>query len=479
MPRRTRAVLEYCASLVLVVLGTALGRAFHMNATTMALGFLLVVLAAATLFGLVNATITSIAAVLTFNYYFLPPIGTLTIQDPENWVAFTVFFITAITASQLSGRAQLRAKEARTQRLETERLYEFSRAILVDEAPSRTESKALAHLVRIFELKQAEFFPAQHDYSSAVVSDDWIRAAQTRGDILRRDDWVLVPVELGGKYAGTLALQPQRPEQLTDAVAGSIANLLAIGLERRSSFDRVATAEAARRSDELRTALLDGLAHELKTPLTAMKTSATALLEKQDSMDDSARELLGIVHEEVNRLQDIVSEAIETGRIESGKFAMRKARVCVGDMISQLIQRRESYRARVRFSPDPQRILVSADAHLLSMALRQTVDNAIRYSPESELVTISVEADTQNVSIRVQDNGIGVSEEDRPHIFERYYQGAPGRQIAGGTGLGLAVAKRVVDAHGGEINVRSSGRGSTFVIQIPRAGDSPESLRHP
>ena len=467
-----RPVLECCACLILVALGTAIGRALHANATTMALGFLLVVLAAAALFGLVNATIASIAAVLAFNYYFLPPVGTLTIQDPQNWVAFTVFFVTAITASQLSGRAQLRAKEARAQRLETERLYEFSRAILVDETPSRTESKALAHLVRIFELRQAEFFPAQQDYSSATVPDDWIRAAEMGGTILRRDGWVLVPVELGGRYAGTLAMEPQRPEQLTDAVAGSIANLLAIGLERRSSFDRVAAAEAARRSDELRTALLDGLAHELKTPLTAMKTSATALLAKQDSMVNSARELLGIVHEEVNRLQDIVGEAIETGRIESGKFAMRKSRVCVDDMVSDLIQQRDSYRARVRFTPGPQRLFALADAHLLSMALRQIVDNAIRYSPESELVRVNVKADARSVSIEVQDNGIGVSDQDRPHIFDTYYQGAPGRQLAGGTGLGLAVAKRVVDAHGGEIDVHSSGHGSTFVIRIPGAGEA-------
>jgi two-component system, OmpR family, sensor histidine kinase KdpD len=465
-------------SLILVVLATAFGRVLHTNATTAALGFLLVVLATATAFGLVNGTVTSLVAVVVFNYYFLPPIGTLTIQDPQNWIAFTVFFITAITASQLSGRAQEKAKEARAQRLETERLYEFSRAILVDESPSRTESKALAHLVRIFGLRQADFFSAHGNSASAIVPNDWIRAAQIKGTILRRDDWVLVPVELGGRYAGTLALQPEKPDELTDAVAGSIANLLAIGLERRSSFERVAAAEAARRNDELRTALLDGLAHELKTPLTAIKTSATALLEKQDHLDNSARELLGIMDEEVNRLQEIVGEAIETGRIESGQFAMRKGPVSVNDMISGLIQKRESYRTRVRFQRAPQQVVVSADPDLLNMALRQLLDNAMRYSPESEPVDLRVDADAQSVSIHVHDNGPGICEAEQPHVFEKYYQGISGRRVAGGSGLGLAVAKRVVEAHGGEIALECSRQGSTFVIRIPRASDAAETLGH-
>ena len=102
------------------------------------------------------------------------------------------------------------------------------------------------------------------------------------------------------------------------------------------------------------------------------------------------------------------------------------------------------------------------------MAVRQLMDNAIRYSPESELVTINVEADSRSVSIQVRDRGMGVSDEDRPHIFETYYQGSFGRQIAGGTGLGLAVAKKVVEAHGGDIDVTSSSQGSTFTVRIPQ-----------
>ncbi len=468
MPRIGREVLEYWVCGLAVALVTGLGRAAHINSTTAALVFLLVVLGTATFSGLVKATITSLAAVLAFNYYFLPPIGTLTIQDPQNWVAFAVFFITAITASQLSGRAQGKAREAGVQRLETERLYELSRAILVDESPSRTESRALAHLVRIFDLKQAQFLAAGEAASSFPIEPEWIERAQMQTSPLRQGDWLLVPVQLGGKYAGTLALQPQRSEQLTDAVAGSIANLLAIGLERHVSLERVGAAEAARRSDELRTALLDGLAHDLKTPLTVIKTSASVLQDRQDRMDGTAREMVGIIQQQVDRLQDTVGEAIETGRVEAGKFALGKVPCSIARLISGMAQQRGEWAARLRISEVAEDVFIQADPDLLRMALRQVIDNAIRYSPDDQPVEIDLETDASSIAIRVRDFGSGVPEADRPHIFDKFYQGAAGKQIAGGSGLGLAVTKRVVEAHGGTIALESLKDGSAFVIRMER-----------
>jgi two-component system sensor histidine kinase KdpD len=466
MRRIGREAVEYAACALLLVLVTAAGRRYHINATTAGFAFLLVVMAAATLFGLVKATLTSIAAVMALNYFFFPPIGTLTIQDPQNWVAFSAFFITAITASQLSGRARAQAREAGAQRTETERLFELSRAILVDESATRTESMALAHLVRIFRLKQAEFFDAaEPERWPSSIPSEWIRATHAQTKVVRRDGWLLVPVQLGGKYVGTLALEPERSNQLTDAVAGSIANLVAIGLERRASFERVSAAEAARRSDELRTALLDGLAHDLKTPLTAIKTSATALLERERA-DAAGRELLGIISEEVNRLQDTVGEAIEAGRIESGKFELRTSSVNVTSLLKSIIEEREDYAARVRLSIESEPSAINADAELLRLAIRQLLDNAIRYSPDNEPVLVAVRSDDHHVCIHVRDYGPGISEAERTHIFEKYYQGAAGRQIAGGTGLGLAVAKRVIEAHGGNIALDPTATGSVFVIRL-------------
>jgi two-component system sensor histidine kinase KdpD len=252
---------------------------------------------------------------------------------------------------------------------------------------------------------------------------------------------------------------------------------MAIGLERRSSFERVAAAEAARRSDELRTALLDGLAHDLKTPLTAIKTSATALLQRQH-MDEPARELLEIVRDEVNQLQSTVGEAIEAGRIESGKFDLRRTCVNVTNLIRDMLTQRETYIARVRLSSESPSVCVQADEDLLQLAIRQLLDNALRYSPESEPVLVTIRSDDSHLSIQVRDFGPGVNEADGPHIFEKYYQGAAGKQMAGGTGLGLAVAKRVVEAHGGSIALESPEGGSVFVIGLERAlqnvvGSSP------
>jgi two-component system sensor histidine kinase KdpD len=468
MRRLMRDALEYCGYGLAIELVTVIGRAWRLNATTTALIFLLVVLGAATISGLVKATVTSLMAVLAFNYYFLPPIGTLTIQDPQNWVAFTAFFITAITASQLSGRAQGKAREARRQRLETERLYQLSRAILVDESPSRTESMALGHLVRIFKVRQAQFFITGEELPAGPIQEDWVRAAQVKGAPVREGEWLVVPVELGGRHAGTLVLQLSRPGQLTDAVAGSIGNLIAIGFERRSSFERVAAAEAARRSDELRTALLDGLAHDLKTPLSAIKTSATVLLEHEQRLDDSDRELVGIISEEVDRLQDAVAEALETGRVESGKFQLRKTSCMVAELLHDLRQHREAYERRLRISPVPDGLSIWADRDLFEMALRQIIDNAIRYSPDGDPVEVNIASDAQTVFISVEDAGPGIPESERPFIFDKFFQGTTGKAVAGGSGLGLAVAKRVIEAHGGNISLVETERGSRFVIRMER-----------
>jgi two-component system sensor histidine kinase KdpD len=468
-----RDAVEYCAYAALIALVSALGHAWHINATTAALTFLLVVLAAATFSGLVKATVTSLFSVLAFNYFFLPPIGTLTIQDPQNWIAFTAFFITAITASQFSGRAQGKAHEARRQRLETERLYELSRAILVDESPSRTESMALGHLVRIFKVRQAQFFVTGEELPPAPIEEDLVRAAQAKAAPLREGEWLIVPVQLGGRPAGTLLLELRGSGQLTDAVAGAIGNLIAIGFERRSSFERVAAAEAARRSDELRTALLDGLAHDLKTPLSAIKTSATVLLEHEQRLDHSDRELIAIISEEAERLQDTVAEALETGRVESGKFELRKASCMVTELLDDLRRHRESYerRLRVHFVPDgpvPERLSIKADRDLVEMALRQIVDNAIRYSPDREPVEVDVASDAQTVSISIQDAGPGIPESERPFVFDKFFQGTTGKAVAGGSGLGLAVAKRVIEAHGGSISLAATERGSRFVVRMER-----------
>jgi two-component system sensor histidine kinase KdpD len=215
----------------------------------------------------------------------------------------------------------------------------------------------------------------------------------------------------------------------------------------------------------LRSALLDGLAHDLKTPLTAIKTSASALMNREGQMDPTGRELLEIIDEEVETLQNAVGEAIEAARIESGNFQLRSARVNVSDLIRGVIAQRHTYATRVRFQ-GPAHLLVAADTDLMRLALRQLIDNAVRYSPDSKPVLVDVTTEGSGVAIEVRDYGGGITSAEQSRVFDKYYQGSAGKLVAGGSGLGLAVAKRVVEAHGGTITLESSEQGSAFTIRL-------------
>jgi len=295
-------------------------RFLPVNPTTVALSYLIAILLIATGWGIVEATTGSIAAVLCFNFFFLPPVGTFTIADPQNWVAFIAFLATSIVASQLSGRARQREIEAAARQRDLERLYAFSRAMLLSPGGASVAGGIARHIADVFELPAVAIYDRHADAVSRAGPKDLPTIEGKLRNVARQaisihdpSGTVVTAIQLGGAPIASLAILDTT---LSDTVLQSIANLAAIELERARAQEATERAEVARQSGEPRATVLDALAHEFKTPLTSMKAATGDLLTSVADARD--HELLVIVDEELDRLQRLITDAVHMLRIDAG-----------------------------------------------------------------------------------------------------------------------------------------------------------------
>jgi two-component system sensor histidine kinase KdpD len=240
-------------------------------------------------------------------------------------------------------------------------------------------------------------------------------------------------------------------------------------LEKERAQAAANRSEAARHNEELKSTLLDAVAHEFKTPLTSIKAATTAML-STDSKDPSQQELLTVINEETDHLSEMVTEAIQMARIEAGKLRIDKKPVVMADLIASLLsQAKPSLEERsVQVEIAPGVPPANADPDLVHLVLRQLLSNALKYSsPDSPLV-FRVEAANDEVIVSVIDHGCGIPEYDQSHIFDKFYRARDVRGRVPGTGMGLAIAREIVQAHSGRIWVHSRPRqGSEFAFTLP------------
>ena len=454
----------------------------HVNATTVALTLLLAILIVSTYWGLAIAVAMSIAAMLAFNFFFLPPVGTFTIYDPQNWVALFAFLAVAVMASHLSTRAKTKAMEASARRREIEKLYSFSQKLLESGNVIRLLNRIPAQIVDVFEVGAAALFLADKEkvYNSgpAIPQLDLqrLREAVVRDEpLVDKDGGVsFTPVRLGVRPMGSLGISGA---VLSPSTIEAVGSLIAIAVERARAVEQLGQTEAAREGERLRTALLDSVTHNLRTPLTSIKASVTSLLGGAALGESQRREFLTIINEESDRLNRMVGEASEMAQLDAGEVKLHREPHTAAEMIeSALAETRPALSGReVRVQVAPQLPRVSADLPRAREVLVHLLENANQYSAPDQPIVISAEQAGDFVVTSVADRGNGIDDQEVALIFDKFYRGEDQRYRVQGTGMGLPIAKAIVEAHGGTMSVTSQvGHGSVFSFTLPiaRAGAS-------
>jgi len=351
----------------------------QVNSTTVALSFLLVVLFVALFWGSRPALVASVLGMFCFNFFFLPPLYTLTIAHAENWVALVVFFTTALAVGQLSARAKQRAEEAESRKLEVESLY----------------------------------------------------------------------------------------------------------TQLQAAFERESEAEAIKRSERLKSALLDAVTHDLRTPLTAIKASITTLIDETRGQTEESQpvvldaesrsEMLEIIDQESDRLNRFITDLIDLARIEAGELRLRRRWGAVDEIISTALARAKSLTINHHLQIDTEQELpvVRVDANAVSEVVYTLVDNAAKYSPPGSSIFIRAQRGPEGmVTMAVEDEGTGINRDMRERVFDKFFRATRDGDIThqpSGTGMGLAIAKGIVEAHEGKIWIESgrSGKGTRVVFRLP------------
>jgi two-component system, OmpR family, sensor histidine kinase KdpD len=448
----------------------------HVNPTTVAVTYLLAVLVVSATWGLWYAIAFAIAATLAFNYFFLPPVGTFTIADTQNWIALVAFLATAIIASELSERARREARDATQRRREVERLYNFTQQLLTSESVVGLLNALPRYIVEAFGARSAALLVTSHPnvYRSgpdtAGLDADTLRLVAARGEpvIDPAGGTSVVPIRLGVKSVGALGVAGHSISRTTLEAIGS---LIAIALERAGAVESLARAEASREGEKLRSAILDSVTHEFRTPLTAIKASATTILDGPAVPADQLHDLIVVINEEADRLDRLVSEATQMAQLDANQVELQLQSQAVRPIIERAVHEAgaclEGHPVEVNAPAGLPNVRVDADR--IRDVLLHLLENAAKYSPPGAPIRITAEAEgSKAVRMSVADAGAGIDDFEQTLIFDKFYRGRDQRYRIQGTGMGLAIAKAIVEAHGGQIGVVSQREhGSVFWFTVP------------
>ena len=455
---RSSRLSALAVSAVLVVASTLLVAALTPSVPVRSAGvfYLLAVLGASSVYGLWWGLATSLASTLAFNFFFLPPEHTLVINSSSDWLALAAFGVTAVVTSDLAGRERAGREEAAA-RAEEARLGERL-ATVIATAPNLDD--ALAGLGD----QAARTLGAK---SGVIV----------RGVSPSRGAGVL-PLELNGRPIGELRLSGSDPALAGSPAAGRVARqlagLIALGEERERRMREEVNARALQRSDELKTALLRAVSHDLRSPLQAISAAAGGL--HFAALDDEEQELLDTIGAESGRMSRMIENLLDLSRLTAGALPPAAdwldPRELVEAAVAELFRGGPRERVRVRLEPDVP--LVHGDGPQLQRVVVNVIENALKFSAKDDPVDVRVAQRGDFVDIAVSDRGAGVDAADAERIFEPFSRGSRPGDVPG-TGLGLAIARGLARSNGCELRLAPAGGegGATFVLTLPATGSDP------
>ena len=443
--------------------------AMHLNLASAASILLLITVIASIQWGVVQGTAVSITAVGCLDYLFTQPLFRFSVHSRENWVALATFQITALLVSRLAWKERLHVQEEEYQRKAIGKLYQLSNAILlVNERSSNTEQ--LGALVReFFSVGMVEIWIAQEgDHVPSIQqtnnSAHLVFARGLDADSVE-EGWSHRLLRMGTSSIGGMVLQEW---EVDPALADAAASLIALAIERTRSAQKENRAEAARNTEQLRTAVLDALAHGFKTPLTAIQTASSGLL-AIGRLGKTQTELVEIIEQEVGTLASLTTRLLQTAALDAREIRVRSTRVSLLPFVEGIVSEQDKEtKNRIQIFDPSSLDDIQADAQLLSLALEQLLDNASKYSRVGTKIELRFAQDKTKTSITVSNRGEPIRPEDLSRIFERYYRGAQAGRGPTGTGLGLSIVKKIAEAHGG--NAAASCQGDCINISLSLPG---------
>jgi two-component system sensor histidine kinase KdpD len=484
-------------ALALLVTGAGLGLALLLEPSTGVenadLMLLTAVVAVAVRWGLGPSLAAVVAASLSYNFFFLPPVYTFTIADPTNVAAFLLFTLVAVLVSNLAARARLSAVVSQGRAKATERLFGFSRKLAacgtLDDVLWATSAQVAAMLrVRVVLLLpdaqtvavRAGYPPEdmldEADLAAAQWAFDNERPAGRGADTLPGAKRLFLPMRTGRGTIGVIGLDADgtgpilTPEgrRLLDA----LADMGALALERVRLVEDLDRAERAAETDRLARALLTSISHDLRTPLASVLGAASTLRDLEGALPvESKAELLTTIIEESERLNRFIVNLLDMTRLEAGAVAPNLAPQDVAETIDTALRRTQKilagHRVAVEIAPDLPTLRL--DPVLFEQVLVNLLDNAAKYAPEGSTVTLRARQDGRTVRIEVLDEGFGLPEADVERVFDKFYRVRKSDRVRAGTGLGLAISRGFVEAMGGTVTAgnRRDRLGAAFTVMLP------------
>jgi two-component system sensor histidine kinase KdpD len=473
----TRRLLQIVVTIFVVPLLTGIVYLGHGKALTAGLVDLVLVMLIGFRWGFIAASAASILSVASLDYFYMPPIFSLYETDLQDWISSGMFLVIALTAGHFANGIKQKSTQTESEQARLERLFLTSRDIIMldrrdDVGAQLTRLIAEtfhADAVALWDARDVRMDKAGKDF----VPDDEIRATYfyelSENDLAScRFKRVL---RLGTRPIGALFIAGSTNKSTLDPRSvDAIASLSAIALERAHSFVAESNAEAAKRSEQLRSTVLDGLAHAFKTPLATIQSASSGLLEI-NHLECAERELVSLIDEQATRLATLTNQVLRTAKLDEGQLKVDHEKLCM-DQLFQFCRAEAVH----TLTDHPLRIIdetssghVWADARLLEMALLQMLDNASKYASPRSPITLRVKTTDTEVIFNIQNEGSFIAPEERLRIFQRFYR-LPGSQYkAPGTGIGLSVTKRIAEAHTGRVWVECDSEASTtFSFALPR-----------
>jgi len=479
----SRIVARWAGATMVAMFTTVVLASIGASATTAGMIFLVVVVWSATQAGIALSLYIALLCALSFDYFFLPPYHTLVLAGWQEWVAIFSFVVSSLVAGRVAERARLQAQQAEQRREDVERLYTLSQEMMLHENAAGLIRDLPAILERIFALDcvvlyvhdQDDFHSTDADLSELLKADLRELTVGRMHSLDSREGFEAQALLLGLRPVGALAW---RPANLSREVATAVSAQVAIALTRAIAIEANARMEASREGERLRAALIDSLTHELRTPLTSIRAAATTLM-AGEGLDDATRvDLAAVVDEEASRLDALIGEAVEMAEIDANVVQIHAVPEHTRTLLEHAVEESEDALSRHRVAVEVEEPDDPAgfDPQLLGRVFRHLIENAARYSPTGSRIVLRSRRCDGRLEFFVEDNGPGIDPVDLPLIFEKFYRGKKSGTKGKGTGMGLAIVRAILIAHGGSIVATSTlGQGTSFRFWVPLAEREPSA----